>query len=78
MTEQEILTLLRHPLVYNIFINLKCFKYNKYRTLKIEYRLKILTHFDYQQRKEVKMLVEISERELALLIIILILVTKAL
>ena len=67
-------------MVYNIFINPKCFKYNKYkyRTLKIEYRLKILTHFDYQQRKEVKMLVEISERELALLIIILILVTKAL
>ena len=50
-----------------MFINPKCFKYNKYRTLKIEYRLKILTHFDYQQRKEVKMLVEISERELALL-----------
>lgn len=42
-------------------------------TLKKEYRLKILTaHFNYQ-RKEVKMIVEISAEELLLIIVIVLL-----
>ena len=38
--------------------------------MKKEYGLKILTHFDYQHRKEGKMFVEVNAQELLLILAI--------